>query len=138
MTKPTLDKTYRKLFLIAKNTLDKAYSPYSHIKVASAVLMSNGRVYSGCNIENASYGATICAERVAIFKAISEGAKKIKAILVLTNRNEIWPPCGICRQVMAEFASPITVVYATNLNKEFLKYRFSELLPGAFDKTFLV
>lgn len=129
--------TFNKLFRTAKKYLERAHSPYSKVKVASAVLMNNGKIYGGCNIENASYGGTICAERVAITKAISEGAKKIKAILVVTNQNEIWPPCGLCRQVISEFAHSTTQVYCCDLEKNVHQQKFSELFPGAFDGRFL-
>ncbi len=128
---------FDKLFRIAKKYLDRAHSPYSRVKVASAVLMSNGKVYGGCNIENASYGGTICAERVAITKAVSEGSKKIKAILVVTNQPDIWPPCGMCRQVISEFAASSTQVICCNLKKEFFQKKFSEIFPGAFNAKIL-
>lgn len=131
------DKTYAKLYLAAKKALERAYSPYSRVKVAAAVLTSQGKVYTGCNIENASYGATLCAERVAIFKAVSEGHKKFKALLVVTNKKDIWPPCGMCRQVMAEFVGPSTPIYTTNLDKEFEKTKFGDLLPKAFGPKYL-
>ncbi|MCB0350903.1 MAG: cytidine deaminase [Bdellovibrionales bacterium] len=126
------------LFTIAKKYLNRAHSPYSKVKVACATLMNDGKIYGGCNIENASYGGTICAERVAITKAVSEGAKSIKAILVLTNQKEIWPPCGICRQVMAEFAKSKTLVFTTNLKGQMITYNFSDLLPGAYTPDYLL
>ncbi len=132
-----VDETFSKLFPIAKRALDKAYSPYSKVKVASAVMMSDGKVYVGCNVENASYGATMCGERTAIFKAVSEGRKKIKALLVVTNQKDIWPPCGLCRQVIAEFAGPNVPIYSANLEKEYKKMKFSELLPFAFGPAYL-
>lgn len=131
------DSLFKKLFSKARPYLKRAHSPYSGIQVASSVMMTDGRIFSGCNIENASYGGTICAERVAITKAISEGGKKIRAIFVITNQNEIWPPCGLCRQVIAEFATPQTIVYCANLKKKFTKSLFSDLFPGAFDKRYL-
>lgn len=126
------------LFATAKKYLRNAHSPYSHVKVAAAVLMNNGKIYGGCNIENASYGGTICAERVAITKAISEGAKTIKSILVVTNQKEIWPPCGLCRQVIAEFATKETLVFTANLNRQINETLFSDLFPGAFNSDFLL
>ena len=127
------DEIFLKLFEAAKKYLDHAHSPYSRVKVASAVLMSDGDIFGGCNVENASFGGTICAERVAITKAVSEGHKKIEAILVVTNQKNIWPPCGLCRQVISEFASKNLVVYACDLNKKSLKMKFSELFPSSFD-----
>lgn len=131
------DLVFQKLFLMAKRQLNRAHSPYSRIKVGAAVLMNNGRIYGGCNVENASYGGTICAERVAVTKAISEGAKKIKTMLIVTNQPDIWPPCGMCRQVIAEFSLVSTVIYSTNLKKEFVKNRFQALFPNGFDAKFL-
>jgi len=135
------DKIFTQLFNTAKRYLDRAYSPYSKVKVASSVIMKSGKVFSGCNIENASYGGTICAERVAITKAISEATspagRKIQAILVVTNQDAIWPPCGICRQVIAEFSTKSTVVYIADLNKNFKKIRFTDLFPGAFGPEYL-
>jgi cytidine deaminase len=131
------DETFVKLFKSAQKVIARAYSPYSKVKVASSVLMSDGKIYSGCNIENASYGGTICAERVAITKAISEGSKKIKSILVTTNQKEIWPPCGMCRQVIAEFASANTSVYCSTLDGNYTKSKFSEIFPSSFTGAFL-
>lgn len=128
------DATFHLLFDAAKKYLPRAHSPYSQIKVACAVLTEDNKIFGGCNVENASYGATICAERVAIMKAVSEveGAIKIKAIFVITNQNKIWPPCGICRQVISEFSQKSTVVYCGDLKKNYIKIKFSELFPGAF------
>jgi cytidine deaminase len=126
------DKTFLKLFNSARRALENAYSPYSKVKVGAALLMSDGKVYSGCNVENASYGATICAERAAVLKAVSDGRRKIKAVLVVTNQKEIWPPCGMCRQVLAEFSGASTVVYSSTLKKEFRKMKFSDVFPSAF------
>jgi cytidine deaminase len=131
------DSQFPKLFYLAKKYLPRAHSPYSRVKVAAAVLMDNGKIYGGCNIENASYGGTICAERVAITKAISEGAKKIKSVLVVTNQKAIWPPCGLCRQVIAEFSDAQTTIYCADLKKNFTKSLFRDLFPGAFDKSYL-
>ena len=111
-----------------------SYSPYSKVKIGSSLLLSNGKTYSGCNIENASYGGTVCAERVAIWKAYSENKSdvKIKEIFVASEFENPWPPCGLCRQVIAEFATPetkITLVNAQDARKEIL---FKDLLPFAF------
>ena len=83
---------------------EKAYCPYSNFKVGAAVLFEDGKIYTGCNIENASFGATNCAERTAIFKGVSEGNREIKAVAVVGDTNTYTYPCGICRQVIAEFA----------------------------------
>lgn len=119
-----------KLLEIAKQAAEKAYVPYSGFKVGSAVKCIDGSVYSGCNVENASYSLTICAERTAIFKAISEGHKQFTAIVIYVDSDKVFPPCGACRQVISEFAPTIPVVYA-NLN-ETIETTMDKLLPGAF------
>lgn len=107
-----------------------SYSPYSEFPVGAAVLTSSGRIYSGANIENSSYGATMCAERVAVFKAISEGEDRIEAIAVYTNAAALAFPCGMCLQVLSEFAEDIPVVLAGDGGMR--EYRLSELLPHRF------
>lgn len=125
---------YRDLVLKALKAREKAYVPYSNFKVGAAVLTEDGSIYEGCNIENASYGATNCAERTAIFKAVSEGHSKIKAVAVVGDTSTNTYPCGICRQVIAEFAeSDIPVILAKN-EEEYLVKTLEELLPGAFTK----
>ena len=95
--------------------------------------MSDGQIFAGCNVENASYGGTVCAERVAIFKAISEGAtRKIKEVMVISDADKPWPPCGFCRQVIAEFAEKSTLVHTANLKKKMKSFRFSEIFPEGF------
>ncbi len=126
------------LLAAAKKVSSHAYSPYSKVKVASAVQITGDKIYSGINIENASYGATVCAERVAIWKAISEnpGAKIIE-ILVHTKADNPWPPCGMCRQVIAEFASPKLIVHLANDKGVKKSVPFRELFPDSFDGEFL-
>ena len=92
------------LVRISKRAMERAYAPYSNFKVGAAVLGASGRVYSGCNVENASYGLSVCAERTAIFKAVSEGEQEIRAIAISSSSGKPAFPCGACRQVMAEFA----------------------------------
>ncbi|MBY0414280.1 MAG: cytidine deaminase [Bdellovibrionales bacterium] len=115
---------------LAKDASENAYSPYSKAKVGSAILMSDGSMYSGCNVENASYGGTICAERVAILKAVSEKKMKIEKVYVYTK--EGWPPCGMCRQVMSEFASPTMEVIIGNVEGIETSMKFSDLMPLSF------
>ena len=114
----------------------RSHSPYSGHKVGAAIRTEEGKIYGGCNVENSSYGATVCAERVAIHKAVSEqGALRIREILVVTDASPPWPPCGLCRQVIAEFAGdrPADVaVHATNLAGELVTRSFGELFPEAF------
>ncbi len=108
----------------------KSHSPYSRAQVGSAVLTSDGKIYEGCNIENSSFGGTVCAERVAIWKAVSEGHTRIKRVYVWTEAG--WPPCGLCRQVMAEFADPDLEVAIGDKNGTVRTLKFADLLPLAF------
>ena len=119
-----------KLRLTAINAAAHAYSPYSKVHVGSAVLMSDGHIYSGCNVENASYGGTVCAERVAIFKAVSENKRSIQKVYVYTT--EGWPPCGLCRQVISEFASADTEIIMGNAAGGETIMKFSDLMPLSF------
>jgi len=114
----------------AKAVLNNAYAPYSKFKVAAAVKTRNGKVYTGVNVENASYGLTVCAERVAIFKAVSEGDRDIEVVAVYVDADEPVAPCGACRQVIAEF-NPNALVVMASRNKV-KTARLSELLPMAF------
>lgn len=109
-----------------------SHAPYSKKHIGAAVLMDNGKIYNGCNVENASYGGTVCAERVAIFKAISEGAKHIKEVMVVSSEQNPWPPCGFCRQVIAEFAGPDTKIHLSNPQGQSRSLKFIELFPEAF------
>ena len=107
-----------------------SHSPYSHAKVGSAVETEDGSVFSGCNVENSSFGGTVCGERVAIWKAVSEGHKKIKKVYVYTEPG--WPPCGMCLQVMTEFGDPdLEVTFADKAGKE-TKKKLKELMTSAF------
>ena len=124
-------KDYRSLVEAAKRARSKAYSPYSGVKIGAAVITSGGAVFSGCNIENASYGLSCCAERVAIFKAASGGARKILAIAVVGKSDEFTSPCGACRQVMIEF-NPKMVVLRRGLDGFSEDTTADTLLPGAF------
>lgn len=117
-----------------------SYSPYSTKKIGASVILSNGNIYSGCNIENASYGGTVCAERVAIWKAFSESksTEKISEIYVASNEDQPWPPCGLCRQIISEFATNETKITLINLNNIEKVYKFSELFPHAFNSEHLI
>jgi cytidine deaminase len=110
----------------------KAYVPYSKFQVGAAVLTSSDHVFLGCNVENASYGLTNCAERTAIFKAVSEGDTEIKAIAIVGDTEGPISPCGACRQVIAEFATDDTKIYLANLNGVVTETTISEILPGYF------
>ncbi|HAE61971.1 MAG TPA: cytidine deaminase [Eubacteriaceae bacterium] len=126
-------KNYQELLKVAFNSMDHAYAPYSNFKVGSAVLMEDGEIYSGCNIENASYGASNCAERTAIFKGISKGNRIIKAIAIVGSNEEETFPCGICRQVINEFNKEAKIIL-TNSKKEIKVYTLEELLPHGFSR----
>lgn len=111
-----------------------AYVPYSHFKVGAAIEMEDGSVYTGCNIENASYGATNCAERTAIFKAISEGHTRLRRIAVVGDMSAYTSPCGICRQVIAEFAEKDIQIILVKNEDDYQVKTLEEILPGAFTK----
>lgn len=123
----------RELLRWALDAQKNSYAPYSHKHIGAAMLMDNGKIYNGCNVENASYGGTVCAERTAIFKAISEGAKKIKEVMVVSSEQNPWPPCGFCRQVMAEFIdSPDVKIHLCNPQGHGRSLTFGELFPDSF------
>lgn len=112
----------------------QAYVPYSQFSVGAALLAADGRVFTGCNVENASLGLTNCAERTALFKGVSEGAENFRAIAVVAATKGPVSPCGACRQVMMELCSPGAKVYLGNLGGKVRETTVGELLPGAFDK----
>ena len=120
-------------FLIerAKKVMKNSYSKYSKFKVGAALLTEDGRVFDGCNIENASFGATICAERTAVVKAISEGAKKINRIAIVSDTQKTTPPCGICLQFLKEFMDENGVIILED-GDEIYRYTFSEMYPMSF------
>lgn len=120
--------------LIEESKLGREYAhvPYSKFKVGASLLTKDGKVYRGCNIENASYSMTNCAERTAIFKAISEGENEFTALAVVADTEGPCSPCGACRQVIAEFCTPDMPVYLTNLKGDVQETTVRELLPGAF------
>jgi cytidine deaminase len=115
---------------------EHAFAPFSKFKVGAAVEDEGGRVHTGCNVENATYGLTICAERVAIFKAISEGERRFDAIAVVTDTGALTPPCGACRQLIWEFCGDVPVVMA-NLQGKTEVVPMSQLFPKPFDSSSL-
>ena len=124
--------THRKLIAAAKAAQRRAHAPYSKFRVGAALLTKSGKIYTGVNVENASYGLTICAERVAITKAVSEGHRQFRAIAVVAPSASL-SPCGACRQVLAEFGD-LTVVCADSRNLKHVKiYVLADLLPHAFE-----
>jgi cytidine deaminase len=120
------------LLAAARQARDRAYAPYSNFRVGAAVLASDDRIYSGCNVENASLGLTCCAERNAIFAMVASGEKEIREILVIGDREEFLPPCGACRQVIAEFAPPEAVVHMCARSGASREMTVSELVPFIF------
>lgn len=121
-----------KLMSAAMEARKHAHAPFSNFPVGAALEADDGRIFTGCNIENASYGLTMCAERVALFKAISEGAQRFRAIAVATGAATLTPPCGACRQILWEFGGDLLVELG-NENGQTGTFRMSELLPHAFD-----
>ena len=121
----------RELVAAALSARDAAYAPYSHFRVGAALLTKSGRIVSGCNVENASYGLCLCAERTAIVKAVSEGDRDFLGFAVATENG--GTPCGACRQFMAEFCDgSVTVIVHNSTSGEEWKYSMDELLPSAF------
>lgn len=131
-----MNEESKELIEAARKVRERAYAPYSKFKVGAAVRTKNGKVYTGCNVESASYGLTVCAERVAIWKAVSEGEKEFAEIAVVADTQELTPPCGVCRQIIWEFGGDIPVVFA-NLKGDTETVQMKELLPRAFDTKFL-
>lgn len=124
------------LIAAAIQARENAHAPFSHFKVGAAVEDDTGRIHTGCNVENATYGLTVCAERVAIFKAISEGAHKFARVAVVADTEKLTPPCGACRQILWEFCGDIEIVLA-NLAGKTETLRLGTLFPRAFDASFL-
>jgi len=127
-----MDAGTKKLLEAAKEVKEKAYAPYSHFRVGAALLTETGKLYSGCNVENTSYGLTICAERNAISRMVADGEHHIAKVLVIGDTEEFLPPCGACRQVIAEFSKKETVVYMCNKYSEYKKITVGELIPYLF------
>ena len=128
--------TPEKLIDMAKEAMTHAYAPYSGYKVGAALLCADGTVYTGCNIENASYSPTVCAERTAFFKAITDGKREFTAIAVCGGKDGViegfFPPCGVCRQVMREFCRDDFTVYLVGEGGSFRSLTLGELLPHSF------
>jgi len=131
------EKLAQELTTQAKEAMKNAYTPYSNFQVGAAVLAQDGKVYTGCNIENASYGATICAERTAILKAISQGNRKIYAVAITSSSHKHTPPCGMCLQVMCEFMDNEGVIILSEDVSDVMKctmYSLADFLPNRFYK----
>ena len=133
--------TKEELCALAIDAMKMAYVPYSGYTVGAALLTSTGKVFTGCNIENASFTPTVCAERTAIFKAVSEGERKFEMIAVAGGKGGVvngeFPPCGVCRQVMAEFCSPEFPVHFVVGDGKYTEHTLGEILPNAFYPNFV-
>jgi cytidine deaminase len=129
--------TNQELVEFARQARKQAHAPYSNFKVGAALECSDGRIITGCNVENSSYGLSMCAERVAIFKAISEGIHEFKRIAVIADTHSPVRPCGACRQVISDLFPQNTEVIMANLNGEIESTSIHELLPAPFDRSFL-
>ena len=115
---------------------ENAFAPYSKFRVGAAIEDSEGRIHTGCNVENATYGLTVCAERVAVFKAISEGVRKFRRVAIAADTDALTPPCGACRQILWEFCGDIEIVLV-NLRGQTETYRLKDLFPKPFDVSYL-
>jgi cytidine deaminase len=124
------------LISAALQARENAHAPFSKFKVGAALEDADGRIHSGCNVENATFGLTVCAERIAVFKAISEGARGFKRVAVVADTETLTPPCGACRQILWEFCGDIEIVLA-NLSGKAETLRLGGLLPRPFDGSFL-
>lgn len=133
--------TENELCALAVCAREKAYAPYSGYRVGAALLCENGAVFTGCNIENASFTPTVCAERAAVFKAVSEGERSFAMIAVAGGSGEtvsgLFPPCGVCRQVLAEFCAPSFPVLVVTGKGAYQKFTLSELLPRGFGPQYM-
>jgi len=122
----------KELLQAARKARKKAYAPYSNFRVGAAVLAGNGKIYSGCNVENASFGLTSCAERNAIFAMIAASEREIREVLIIGESEEFLPPCGACRQVIAEFANPAAKVHMCSEKGTCRSTTVGELVPFIF------
>lgn len=124
------------LIQTALRAREYAHAPFSNFKVGAAIEDEKGRVFTGCNVENATYGLTICAERVAVFKAVSEGAARMKRVVVVADTDKLTPPCGACRQILWEFCGDAQLTLANLAGKQ-ETMSISEIFPRPFDASFL-
>src|SRR5437868_13174662 len=128
--------TMDRLIQAAREVRERAHAPYSGFKVGAAIEDENGRVFTGCNVENATYGLSVCAERAAVLKAISEGAGKLKRVAVVADSDTLTPPCGACRQILWEFCGDAELTMA-NLADKRETVSIKQIFPRPFDATFL-
>jgi cytidine deaminase len=129
------DQERAALIRAATAAREHAHVPYSKFKVGAALRTASGRIFTGCNVENATLGLTICAERVAVFKALSEGERSFSAVAVITQSDVLTPPCGACRQILWEFCGDLEIILA-NLKGQMTLHRISVLFPKPFDSSF--
>ncbi len=120
----------KELMEIAKKASVNAYAPFSNFKLGAALETESGKVFTGVNVENSSYGLTNCAERTAIFKAVSEGERKFKRLVIYVDSDKLFPPCGACRQVISEFSNDLPIIIFSN--KDVVETNINELLPMSF------
>lgn len=128
---------YSELLQIANKAKSHSYSPYSKFRVGAALLTDKGDIYTGVNVENSSYGLTNCAERTAVFKAVSEGERHFKTIVIASDAEDFIPPCGACRQVLMEVCGKDLEVVMSNSQNEIRILKIDELLPFSFNKEYL-
>ena len=131
-----MEHSEKELVEAATRVRENAYAPFSEFKVGAALETEDGEIIVGSNVESASYGLTVCAERVAVWNAISQGKRKIKKIAVVADTEDLTPPCGVCRQIIWEFGGDIPVIFA-NLDGKIETVQMKDLLPRAFDTKFL-
>jgi len=124
------------LISAALKAREHAHAPFSKFRVGAAIEDASGRIHGGCNVENATYGLTVCAERVAVFKAISEGAREFRRVAVVADTETLTPPCGACRQILWEFCGDVEIVLA-NLNGKSEVLRLGTIFPRPFDSSFI-
>lgn len=131
-----MDNKRKELIEAAAAARENSYAPYSRFRVGAAVETKDGKIYSGCNIESASYGLTVCGERVAIWKAVSEGEHEFQQVAVVVDTEDLTPPCGVCRQILWEFCGNVPVTLA-NLSGKSETVMMEDLIPRAFGRRFL-
>jgi cytidine deaminase len=124
------------LLAAARRARDRAHAPFSHFKVGAALEAADGTVFTGCNIENATYGLTICAERVAMFKALSDGHRQFTRVAIVSDTHAPTPPCGACRQILWEFGGDLEIILG-NLERETGRFKLGDLFPHPFDARLL-
>ena len=130
--KPAPPEEVKNAYRQAKEVRSRAYAPYSRFKVGAALISTDGQIFLGCNVENASYGGTVCAERIAIFRAVADGHQRFTDIVIVTDVAEPAFPCGFCRQVLNEFFTPESRIWIANTKMIHSLHAFGTLLPNAF------